>query len=426
MGIPSHTGRCLVLTAAVLALSSGCGPEGSLDPADLELATSQLPLTQVTSFGSNPGNLKMYMHVPAAVQENAGLVVALHGCAMSGADEAEAGWNEVANAWKSFYVIYPDKSGGCFAWFDAVQTKRGAGEVASVKSMVDYAKSKYSIDSQRVFVTGLSAGGGLASSLLAAYPDVFSAGAIFAGLPAGCTMNCMGGTNKTPKAWGDAVRSAHAGHSGPYPRVQIWHGSSDTFVSPSNLTELMEQWTDVNGVDQTADQTSTVSGATRNEYRNAFGQTEVETWSVPGMGHGTPIDPTYSATNGCGKKGTFSLDVKLCSSYHAALFFGLEPGGKTDAGLRDAGTDGGEDAETDAGTDDAARTRGGTRNCRGTAGSSTPRTRGSIPTKRNSAMGGTEVSTRAWRAPPVRRRAPRPRSRCASSPCSPWQFVDVP
>ncbi len=360
--------RRLVAAFAVLVGAAGCGVEESSAPAESELETSQLPLTAVTNFGSNPGNLKMYLHVPSDVPPNAGLVVALHGCAMSAADEAKAGWNEVADAWK-FYVLYPDKSGGCFAWFDALQTKRGAGEVASVKSMVDHARSKYSIDPQRIFVTGLSAGGGLASSLLAAYPDVFSAGAIFAGLPAGCTMGCMSGTNKTPQAWGDAVRNAYPGYSGAYPRVQIWQGTSDAIVSTSNLQELMEQWTNVNGVDQTADETATVSGATRKEYRNAFGQTEVETWSIPGMGHGTPVDPGFSATNGCGTTGLYSLDVNLCSSYHAGLFFRLNPGApgtggdggsiepgtpdsgtQDDAGFLDAGTQPDAGSPSDGGT----------------------------------------------------------------------------
>src|SRR5690606_15593025 len=37
-------------------------------------------LTQVTSFGSNPGNLSMYVYRPDGVGAGAPLVVALHGC----------------------------------------------------------------------------------------------------------------------------------------------------------------------------------------------------------------------------------------------------------------------------------------------------------------------------------------------------------
>ena len=51
--------------------------------------------TEVTGFGSNPGNLRMFKHVPAGVPANAPLVVALHGCAQSASSNvAEPGWRQ--------------------------------------------------------------------------------------------------------------------------------------------------------------------------------------------------------------------------------------------------------------------------------------------------------------------------------------------
>jgi poly(3-hydroxybutyrate) depolymerase len=38
----------------------------------------------------------------------------------------------------------------CFTWFDPAKDRRGAGEAASVKSMVDYEKAHLSIDPARV------------------------------------------------------------------------------------------------------------------------------------------------------------------------------------------------------------------------------------------------------------------------------------
>ena len=40
-------------------------------------------LTQVTGFGSNPGNLGMYAYLPTGLPAGAPLVVALHGCTQS-------------------------------------------------------------------------------------------------------------------------------------------------------------------------------------------------------------------------------------------------------------------------------------------------------------------------------------------------------
>ena len=52
--------------------------------------------------------------------------------------------------------------------------------------MIAAVLAAHPIDPARVFVTGLSAGGAMASVMLATYPEVFAGGAIIAGLPYGC------------------------------------------------------------------------------------------------------------------------------------------------------------------------------------------------------------------------------------------------
>ena len=110
----------------------------------------------------------------------------------------------------------------------------------------------------RVFITGLSAGGAMTSAMLAAYPEVFAAGAIIAGLPYGTAGNVQQafesmfqGRSHTAKEWGDLVRRAST-HRGPWPRVSIWHGDLDATVKPVNADSLVQQWTDVHGIDRGA------------------------------------------------------------------------------------------------------------------------------------------------------------------------------
>src|SRR5437660_877996 len=75
--------------------------------------------------------------------------------------------------------------------------------------------------------------------------------------------SCMQGTkSQPPQQWGDLVRGAYPGYTGAYPRVAVYNGDMDYTVNVKNLTELMKQWTNVLGVDQTADATSTVTPAT--------------------------------------------------------------------------------------------------------------------------------------------------------------------
>jgi poly(hydroxyalkanoate) depolymerase family esterase len=59
----------------------------------------------------------------------------------------------------------------------------------SIREMVEHAVAKFAVDRHKVFVTGLSAGGAMASVMLATYPEVFAGGAIIAGLPYGCAGN---------------------------------------------------------------------------------------------------------------------------------------------------------------------------------------------------------------------------------------------
>jgi poly(hydroxyalkanoate) depolymerase family esterase len=342
---PGETAMRLPLTMVLLTLSA-CGPELDLEPENDAVSSTEERL-EVTNFGSNPGALRMYATLPSRPAAAPGLVVALHGCTQTATEYKKAGWDTFAERF-GFYVLYPEVTSGakCFGWFETVNTRRGSGQAASIAQAVEWMRARYGLDASRIFVTGLSAGGGMTASLLASYPDVFSAGATMAGLPAQCassiggSSSCQQGLDKTPQQWGDLVRAAAPSGTSRWPRVAIWNGDADYTVNVKNLNELMEQWTQVNGLDTSVDATSTVGRATRREYRNAAGRTLVETWTVSSMGHGTAVAPAA----GCGNTGAFVLDVGLCSTEWSVRFFGLDDGGLpppvVDAGtpVVDAGT----------------------------------------------------------------------------------------
>ena len=136
--------------------------------------------------------------------------------------------------------------------------------------------------------------------MLAVYPDVFKAGAAFMGVPFNCFANaadyppgsskCTGGSmDRTPQQWGDAVRQAYPGYSGPRPRMQLWHGTNDTLVPYSLLQESIEQWTNVFGLSQTPTSTDTPQASwNRRRYANPSGTVQVEAYSIQGAGHALP------------------------------------------------------------------------------------------------------------------------------------------
>jgi hypothetical protein len=180
--------------------------------------------------------------------------------------------------------------------------------------------------------------------MLAAYPDVFAAGAPIAGIPYGCDSACMyGSEGKTAQQLGDAVRGGFSGFAGPYPRVSIWQGDADEVVDFANFGELVEQWTNVQAIDAVADATEQVGPATHRSYQDGSGNTLVESWQIAQGHHGTPVDPS----NGCGKAGSYILDEKLCSSEQIAHFFGID----SPPAIADAGPGPGPDAAVLPGPD---------------------------------------------------------------------------
>ncbi|MFJ5778999.1 PHB depolymerase family esterase [Streptomyces sp. NPDC093094] len=319
--------RWVTAAAGALALTGGliaAGPQASA-----------AGLVQVTGFGSNPGNLSMYVYAPDALPAGAPLVIALHGCTQSASDySAHSGWPQFADRY-GFALVLPQTSGAnnanaCFNWFEPGDSARGRGEALSVRQMVGEAISRYGSDARRVYITGLSAGGAMTANMLAAYPDVFAGGSIASGLPAYCASSvsaaytCMySPADRTPAQWGALVRSAAPAGTASWPRVAIWQGTADTTVRPANATELRDQWTDVWGIGQTPSRTeSLTAGTTLSVYDDASGSPAVEVYSVSGMAHGLAVDPGGGPEQ-CGSTGTYYLDT-ICSGYHTARFWGLD------------------------------------------------------------------------------------------------------
>ena len=344
-------------TPPVITLPTGfCTFFPQLPPCD-ETASKNLPPreSEVTSFGSNPGNLKMLKYIPKNLGTARPLVVALHGCTQSATSyDDETGWTQLADK-LHFALLLPqqDQTGRnnafkCFRWFDSNHNQRGHGEALSIKQMIDtmVADTQLNIDGKQVYVTGLSAGGGMTAVMMASYPEMFAGGAPIAGIPYGCaqtgndaTTKCgvsLSGTSGTPAstpieqlsatAWGDQVRNASPTPNGPFPRASIWQGTRDHVVNPQDETEMIKQWTDVLGVGQTPQVDEQLKTTRHEVFQDSSGRPMVEAFIVKDMDHGTPIDPG-SANDQCGTTthDQFIISTGICSSFFIAKFWGLAP-----------------------------------------------------------------------------------------------------
>nr|WP_249802074.1 PHB depolymerase family esterase [Bradyrhizobium zhengyangense] len=296
-------------------------------------ADSSSPLQEVTGFGDNPGALRMFAFVPAQLQKPRALVVVLHGCGQTAAAyDLGAGWSTLARHY-GFALVMPEQQrinngNTCFNWFNPDDTARDSGEARSIREMIAHMVGAHRVDPRRIYITGLSAGGGMTSVMLATYPEVFAAGAIIAGLPYGIASNlreALDGMFHSPerpeRELGDFVRRA-SNHRGSWPKVSVWHGSADRTVNPGNANEIVKQWLDLHDLPMIPMAETVVDGYPRQAWWNRDGETLVESYAITGMAHGTPLgladnDQRY------GVEGAFLIEAGISSSYHIAKFFGL-------------------------------------------------------------------------------------------------------
>lgn len=296
-------------------------------------------MRETTAFGANPGALRMLAFVPEGLEPGAPLVIVLHGCTQgASAYASNAGWLTLAERC-GFAVLAPEQTQAnnpnrCFNWFEPDDATRGRGEAASIRAMAAHALERHRLDPHRVFVTGLSAGGAMASVMLAAYPEVFAGGAIVAGLPFGVADNMQtafgamrGGRTRNAAELGDLVRRA-APAAARIPRVSVWHGDADHTVNASNATEVTKQWVAAHGHAAQPDALETLEGRTRVRWRSPDGgEVLVESNIVHGLAHGTPL--ATLGDEGLGAVAPFMLEAGVSSTLEIARFWGIAPPAET-------------------------------------------------------------------------------------------------
>ena len=265
---------------------------------------------------------KLYVPSEYTSDTESPLLVMLHGCGQN-PDDFAAGTNMNTLAEKkNFLVLYPDMNHplnpldpagynpfGCWNWFLDKNQHRGEGHPKLIYEMIHEVKSKYKIDSNKVYAAGFSAGGSLACILGVTYPDVFSGIGIYSGL-AYDAANVFFLTDPMAE---EAKRRMEKGVPDPYEcgnnafqemgeykkkmRVIVFHGTYDTTVNPINSQQVITQWAQTNflveGGIGLADVTPSLvksdlingKSYTQHGFNNGDGEPLLELWMIDDMGH---------------------------------------------------------------------------------------------------------------------------------------------
>jgi acetylxylan esterase len=299
-----HMNKKLTVVCSLLAACLGLFMALPMKAASLQLVTN--------NWGTNgvPSYISMYIYVPDNVVTNPPILVVCHYCGGNAAGifgmASGSGIVAACNQY-GFIMIFPQTSQNCWDVGSTNSlTRDSGGDTEAIAHMVNYTINTYQANRNRVYVTGASSGAMMTEALLALYPDVFKAGAEFAGVPAGCwavnyapssewSSPCAGGqVIYTPQQWGDIVRAMYQGYSGPRPRVQLWHGTADTTISYVNQTEAIKEWTDVLGLSTNPTVATTVTFGshqwTRQIWQDSCSNTVIDAWSEQNGPHGTDAD----------------------------------------------------------------------------------------------------------------------------------------
>lgn len=252
------------------------------------------------SCTNHAGTRAYRLYIPSGYKGEAlPLVVMLHGCTQNPDDFAGGtGMNAVAEE-NNCFVVYPAQTksangSNCWNWFQPGDQRRDQGEPSILADITREISRTYKVDTSRIYVAGLSAGGAMAVVLAANYPDLYAAVGIHSGLPYAIA-------HDVPSAFAAMKRRKskasmrHAQEAGPSPLAKtvpaiVFHGDRDSTVHPMNGDHALAQCVPAAGdtnarieVEKCA--AASGRGYTKTIIHDAQGKCVAEKWIVHGAGH---------------------------------------------------------------------------------------------------------------------------------------------
>ncbi len=220
----------------------------------------------------------------SAMVGRAPMVVMLHGAGQDPHDFATGTAMNAAAERHGFVVLYPcqsarDNAHQCWNWFHPDHQSREGGEPDRITSLVRRVAGDLDVDTDRIYVAGLSAGGAMAALLGELFPDVYAAVGVHSGLAA------LAGTDLSSglAAMRGNVREPTTPTGIP---TIVFHGDKDVIVHPVNGLQVMQACFGTEEPDETHREPGHEGRQfTRHEYMGQDNTVCGEHWVLHGGGH---------------------------------------------------------------------------------------------------------------------------------------------
>jgi polyhydroxybutyrate depolymerase len=293
--VTAHRVRAVLLVlAGVVAIAAVAWRSGAFavhyasDPAH-EPCPALSPGDHVLRIATSEGERMVRLHAPRSAYRPRPLVLALHGAGQTGADFArDTGFSRLADR-EGFLVAYPSAAGPHAFWNMSGQVAGGPNDVEALERSLDQLERAACVDRARVFVTGVSNGGGMAARLGCELSERL------AGIAA-----VAGGYKALPPCRPER----------PLPVLEI-HGTGDQVVPyrgqppdyRGSVARWLARWRRIDGCRGQAARLVPATGVTELAWRRCSARTSVEHVRLDGAAHGWPGGPrtqpgprTFAAT----------------------------------------------------------------------------------------------------------------------------------
>ena len=275
------------------------GRGGLAEPSSTDVPQSESGQFLTKSFSNQAGTRAYKLYVPSHYRgQPLPLIVMLHGCTQSPDDFAAGTRMNLHAEEHNCFVAYPEQAGSaniskCWNWFRPGDQIRGQGEPALIVGLTRQVMSDYSVDEERIYAAGLSAGGAAAAVLAATYPDLYAAIGVHSGLACGVASDipsalaAMRQSQPARRRSGGKL-SGRGGYLRIVPAI-VFHGDQDTTVHPNNGDQVIAQLREMSdtAVKMTVEDGRVPGGRayTRTVHRDAAGHSIFEQWVIHGAGH---------------------------------------------------------------------------------------------------------------------------------------------